>query len=837
MSSRDISSADTAKVLSHPLQLPKVSSTSSTFHKTPPRITEPEPLVGFNATYLHFANEAGFTPDSKPSTRGPTPSTPATSMSLTSINLNEQSQIQFSTIPFTERRNENKSLVELRNYTAQMDNFTRHTFNIYGGKAVKNSPEYFSYQKDYASDFGAISVLIKRLEEIMSNQGVRHAVIDGQALAKIAILNPPYVSKEELFKCIVNFEQIQPQLNKIIMTGMNIRNRAALKIQTYYRMKTQQRQYQLLLKEIQCAIKLQAIFRSSISKIKTVAKYKLIRGLAEKKFHKNQYFLQQTWSMNNNQRVFIILPSIPCHEYLRLHMSNINHLHNCFISCLFHLFQPNVHIVYVCPFHFSREMIDYYEKFLVLIGISVTPRRFHFVTPEVQGIFPSHLSLSHALWFSSVAIKKIKNISKNFEEVFLVPTGITFVEKRLVYCLDCPLIGPNPSKGEMLASKSFVKRVFMDCCVNIPVGAHDISNEEDFMVALCRLITSNIDVERWGFRLNTDYNNETYAYFEPGELEIIRKLRIERQMLIRSNENNPAVWFANPVQLSVRKRLMPQLVEEIAYVVNITKIDIFPSWKDYCNGVALYGALIEAEHKVMDFIDATAFITPSGDVESILGVNSFANDKLQIHSFAYPQSSVSQSDIFDVMKTIAENLHTSYEVIGYFSVRFSCYCDSNDGVIRIYGQSIHLGFTPLFGAAGTTGILGGLSKKLPSSSCPDIPKDRFFAYVPLAYHQPLVGARDEAFFRLAKMHRIVYDMESKTGTLFFLVDSLVGGAVSILCVGNTRKRAIEHAVNALNFINQQFGKDSTPIEERPWFNLSDILHDLKIVLRKEKRGR
>jgi hypothetical protein len=52
-----------------------------------------------------------------------------------------------------------------------MDNFSSHTFNIYGGKAVKNSPEFMSYQKEYASNFGAISVLIHRLEDILNEHG------------------------------------------------------------------------------------------------------------------------------------------------------------------------------------------------------------------------------------------------------------------------------------------------------------------------------------------------------------------------------------------------------------------------------------------------------------------------------------------------------------------------------------------------------------------------------------------------------------------------------------------------------------------------------------------
>jgi hypothetical protein len=143
----------------------------------------------------------------------------------------------------------------------------------------------------------------------------------------------------------------------------------------------------------------------------------------------------------------------------------------------------------------------------------------------------------------------------------------------------------------------------------------------------------------------------------------------------------------------------------------------------------------------------------------------------------------------------------------------------------------------VFGAVGTAGILGGVNQELPSSMYPEIPKGRCFLYVPLAYHPPMRGTRDDIFFRLAKMHRVVFDIENKTGTLFFMLDSIMGGAVSILCIGSSRRKVLDYAIHALNFINQQFGKDNSALNDRPWENLTDILHDLKVEAKKEKRGR
>jgi hypothetical protein len=62
--------------------------------------------------------------------------------------------------------------------------------------------------------------------------------------------------------------------------------------------------------------------------------------------------------------------------------------------------------------------------------------------------------------------------------------------------------------------------VFSEACVNSPIGAHDISSSSDFYVALSSLITANIEVRRWVFRLNHDFNNEGYAYLDVERLII-----------------------------------------------------------------------------------------------------------------------------------------------------------------------------------------------------------------------------------------------------------------------------------------------------------------------------
>lgn len=110
---------------------------------------------------------------------------------------------------------------------------------------------------------------------------------------------------------------------------------------------------------------------------------------------------------------------------------------------------------------------------------------------------------------------------------------------------------------------------------------------------------------------------------------------------------------------------------------------------------------------------------------------------------------------------------------------------------------------------------------------------RFVTYVPFSVHSPLRSSNDESFFKLTRMRGIAFDLANKQGTIFFVVDSIVGGAVSMICVANTRKKATAQMINALTFISQQFGKDHES-DQRRWDNLSTILTNMKKILRFDK---
>ena len=77
---------------------------------------------------------------------------------------------------------------------------------------------------------------------------------------------------------------------------------------------------------------------------------------------------------------------------------------------IFSLKDPNVDVVYVCPYPLTKEITTYYEKILELVEIENPASRFTIVIPENYVKFSRHMSLTQQLLLSPKAMKQIKKI-------------------------------------------------------------------------------------------------------------------------------------------------------------------------------------------------------------------------------------------------------------------------------------------------------------------------------------------------------------------------------------------------------------------------------------------
>ena len=107
--------------------------------------------------------------------------------------------------------------------------------------------------------------------------------------------------------------------------------------------------------------------------------------------------------------------------------------------------------------------------------------------------------------------------------------------------------------------------------------------------------------------------------------------------------------------------------------------------------------------------------------------------------------------------------------------------------------------------------------------------------MPFVVHLPLRSSRDDVFFRQCKMNGIGFDTAQKLGTLFLLADAVVGGVLSVLCMGSTRIRAIETAIDTLAFVLGNFGRQKLDSDQsRMWVDLGTVLARIRQAMRREK---
>lgn len=635
--------------------------------------------------------------------------------------------------------NEN-TLEELRNYITLMDKYSLHNFMIYEGRALTETPEFQSFKRTYQYKWGAINHIIGQLEAFFQKYDVKLAIINGPRLFELSKLNMPELNQKDLYSMITNKDQIEVLID--IADNNRTENqvqRTILKVQTMMRGWIARVRFRKLQRAMAASILLQSVIRKFLYRRLALELLRQEEASSHTKFLTNRSRIGEWWKSRmhdpgeDRTRLVIYIPSINIAEYLRLDCESFRAMQNAHISNIFSLADPDLQLVYVTPFLMTNNDKVYQEKFLSLLGVSLLPKRLHFVTPERINFLPQHLSLASALWYSPGALNKIRTFTKRYKSSVIVPTTVTWVEKRIATYLNISLLAPDAAIAETITSRSFMKTIFMESSVNIPLGSHDIYTQDDLFVALSRLISSNVGVGRWVIRLNHDWNNESTVVFDLERHSLMLNLRAEQHNMAGHGGDNVGAWYTREVQLAVRKRVLQMLKKEFVTKSRLCRRDIYPDWEYYLRLMKQYGAVVEAEPlEKLGYVDGICFVDPTGDIHGCKGVEVHVNDQYQVENFLYPQGLTPRSALEGATIAISKNLYQRFNVVGYVTVQFMSFWDAHDNIPRLWAIGLQLGMRSTNGALGTLSIAvrdpKHVMQQMPLSLMPDIPEGEFFFF-------------------------------------------------------------------------------------------------------------
>jgi hypothetical protein len=718
-------------------------------------------FVGFNATHVYFDGETikPLVQNDRETLEGKEPKQAIIDMALQAIiddsppgspqsplsRLGTAGTRIDSPNKRREKRGGDKVVDELRNYTTLLDKFSLHNFMIYNGQTLKDTPEFQSFRRTYTHEWGSIAVIISLLEKLMREHSVKLAIINGPNLYDLASLNLVTIERDELISCVSNIDQVGPQLKSLYgnesgagkdeVDEMNHKNKSAIICQALIRRFIASRRVKRLRSRIAAAVHIQSVARRRIYRRVGLDRMRLAVVESDERWNANRDKLSRMWrslnadtslssasSSSTQARLVILIPSITASEYLRIDMESIRAIQNTNIACLAQLVDPDVILVYVTPCQFGPSELSYHDKFLSLLGISTLPKRLHFVVPEMLPRLPEHMPLAQVLWSSPAALRKIKGYIKRTPNAYIVPSNVSWAEKKIANALNVPLMGPIPSVSEVIRSRSYGKKIFTAACVNIPVGAHDIFSTDDFLVALTRLIACNLHVRKWILRLNYDFNNESVAILDTNKVALVAVLREEQKLLFESTNNQTGSWYTKNVQLSVRKRLLEALTADVPSKVVICRKDLHGGWDRYCRHAAKVGMVIEADPiEKLGYIDSMVFIDPLGSITFHGGADVIVDDKLQPQTFVSPQTLTPSEALEGATRAVASHLFERFGVIGYITVKFCAFWDGLDNIPRLWGTGLHFGMTSQFGALTAGAISVNPLAPIPRSLIPSFP--------------------------------------------------------------------------------------------------------------------
>jgi len=112
------------------------------------------------------------------------------------------------------------------------------------------------------------------------------------------------------------------------------------------------------------------------------------------------------------------------------------------------------------------------------------------------------------------------------------------------------------------------------------------------------------------------------------------------------------------------------------------------------------------------------------------------------------------------------------------------------------------------------------------------PQQRAYVMNEMLHHPQLAAIHHSAFFNLCRLKGVSFDLQERTGTIFNLMDSFVGGVLGIVTVGSSLLDALRKFADCLDFMQRQVGPaaSSKPTNMTHEVSFRDVIKAIKVIV-------
>lgn len=769
------------------------------------------------------------------------------------------------------------SVKRIQNYTKLLNQQSLHHFIIWKGKRVSSTPEFVSFRRRYAVRWSNINYIIGLLEDLCLKHTVPLALVDGSLVDALAKCDLHCLKIADLQACIHNIDNLQSlELPAESVDQTRERDehiKSVTIIQAAVRRALAQKLVRYLLARTSATIKIQSTLRRHSAQRIVLGGLAKLRAARDVKWKELNSRLRANASSlaSGKARVEIHLPSIGYTEHVRLQLPSFAAAQALQVARLCAAADPAVHVVYVSPVTLSDELVEYYRRIVALRrdnskdqpeqhrhrestkpdvsnipsapvvdstdgASSLRASSFTIVVPELSAHFPGHTTLASRALYSPACSRRLRKIAAGNVAVIIPGGPVGWAERMLALELDVPLLAPDPAKAAVYSCRSGIKRVLCKADVNVPVGAHDIYDEEDFLVALAKLIARHLEVGRWIFAIDVDSAVSGIAYLDVDRLEVVRELRGESHKLtVLDRQKGESAWRLPDVQVLARTRVLRMLRSSLCdHVVVCARGKLGSDWKSFLRDLKHYGAVIEAEPRcVIGRLAVHTFVRPDGAINVIASQELLVSQEYERLAAIFPQLSVPGDALVGAASAVARQLF-SEEVIGYFTIHFVAFQTQRErSPLCLWATELELGMNPF--------VVGHFLHKTISKPATITSKqhagqdvEQTYFLVPQLNYDGLTAFKFSSYFKLCRLYGLSFNVHTGIGVLIILIDSLASGILGIIVEGTNRLEVLGSTLKFLMFLKKHV-TSANILQDDGTKDATDLSHMTSVVTHQLQR--
>lgn len=458
-----------------------------------------------------------------------------------------------------------------------------------------------------------------------------------------------------------------------------------------------------------------------------------------------------------------------------------------------------------------------------------------------------NLCLASILKYSPKTVHRIKALIKG-RDAYIVPGVLHQDDLYLADLLDIPVLSPDPEVATLYASKSGSKRIFLSAKMDIPPSEFDIYSLPQLHDCLAQLVTENLHVKRWLFKMDNEFAGRGTAYCDISPHLNCYSAAVKE--CERYGDKWGKKWAHEPTLHKIAAEI-PTILAQHGTPVSQRE---YPTWEKFLEAFLQRGGIIEAcpPSDSVTAITVDMMIEPDGNISVLCTSDQIhATSLYQCWGNSVPQSSVDPSLLAEKSKAIASACRLR-EIIGYISIDFVTFINPQTMDQELWAVDLKLTHSNSlaqmklmqyvtngsFDAEQSifqvpvivpqpepTRSTSRRRKTIQQEEPPPSPY-RYAIFSSLLQHSNLSVIHYSVFFQMCRAHGIGFDMKEKAGTVFCLVDSIKREYLTMMVMSDDLQGSLSTFARNLSVVHQEISAPNMQGQS----NFQAAINDIDTIL-------